>query len=661
MFKRSYFDNSIPAFILQSEDEILGALTSAHQFELTAQQRNAWIAQIVNLKQQLAKCLSGHVYFEFTIPRMGKRVDVVLLIQNTVFVIEYKTGEHLSDRSHDRHAIDQVVDYALDLKNFHEGSHSKRIVPILVTTGAPAAVVNVQWDADQIARPLLSNGDNIEEIIRLVVEGESISDTDARDWSESGYKPTPTIIEAAQALYQGHAVEEISRSDAGVKNLSNTTECILDIITNSRKNGRKSICFVTGVPGAGKTLAGLNISTRKVEGTEEHAVFLSGNGPLVTVMREALARDRVARAKANGNPINKKAALQKVSAFIQNIHHFRDEGLRSDNPPVEHVVVFDEAQRAWNQAHAERFMVQKRGALSFDMSEPEFLISLMDRREDWCTIVCLIGGGQEINTGEAGLTEWFDALAKRFQHWDVYHSGHLNQRTYSWGQDLNAKLRNLRAKKEEALHLAVSVRSYRAEKLSDFVEAIIDGDAERARHLYLALEKYPLAITRDLSRAKNWLRNHARGTERIGLVASSGAIRLKPEGLQVKSEIDPANWFLNNRDDIRSSFYLEDVATEFDIQGLELDWTCMCWDADYRREADEWRHYSFKGTKWQHVKDAFRKVYLANAYRVLLTRARQGMVILIPRGDEADHTRYPHFYEEIFEFLLRCGITEITP
>ncbi|WP_420333401.1 DUF2075 domain-containing protein [Roseibium sp.] len=613
--------------------------------------------QITHLKEQLAECPAGHVYFEFTIPRMGKRVDVVLLFQDFVFVIEYKTGGRLTDRTHDRYAIDQVVDYALDLKNFHEASHNKRIVPILVTTGAPAAAIGIQWDADQVAKPLLSNGDNIKDIVRLVLGRESGGDADAKSWSESGYKPTPTIVEAAQALYQGHAVEEISRSDAGAKNLSHTADCISDVITRSRDNGRKSICFVTGVPGAGKTLAGLNISTRKVEGTEEHAVFLSGNGPLVAVLREALARDEVERVKAQGSPINKKAALQKVSAFIQNIHHFRDEGLRSEKPPVEHVVVFDEAQRAWNQAHAERFMVQKRGASSFDMSEPEFLVSLMDRREDWCTIVCLIGGGQEINTGEAGLTEWFDALAKRFQHWDVYHSGHLNQRTYSWGQDLNAKLSNLHAQQEKALHLAVSIRSYRAEKLSDFVGAIIDGDADRAREIHSMLKNYPLAVTRDLHRAKDWLRHHARGTERMGLVASSGAIRLKPEGLQVKNTIDPANWFLNGKDDIRSSFYLEDVATEFDIQGLELDWTGMCWDADFRREGEAWGHYAFKGTKWQQVKDEFRRVYLANAYRVLMTRARQGMVIFVPKGDGSDYTRLPAFYNEIFDFLIECGIS----
>jgi Schlafen group 3, DNA/RNA helicase domain len=666
MSKRAYYENSIGSFLAEDQGSVLGALTNAHGFSLDILQKNAWIEQIANLKEQLVGLPQGRIYFEFAIPRMGKRVDVVLLIQGIVFVLEYKTGAG----DYDRHAIDQVVDYALDLKNFHEGSHSRAIVPILVATNARPQSNELCWDDDRVAKPLFSNGDDLGDLIANVLsalgqgavpapgfsEGEQ---EPFKQWSETGYKPTPTIVEAAQALYQEHAVDEISRSDAGAKNLTHTADCISEIIAKSKATGRKSICFVTGVPGAGKTLAGLNISTRKVEGTEEHAVFLSGNGPLVLVLREALARDEVERAKAQGQPVNKKAALQKVSAFIQNIHHFRDEGLRSDAPPVEHVVVFDEAQRAWNQAHAEKFMVQKRGASTFDMSEPEFLISVMDRRQDWCTIVCLIGGGQEINTGEAGLTEWFDALAKRFRHWDVYHSGHLTHENYSWGQDLGAKLADLHAVEESALHLAVSIRSFRAEMLSDFVGAIIEGDGTRASGIHAALTNYPLVLTRDIQHAREWLRQHARGTERLGLVASSGAMRLKPEGIHVKANIDPANWFLNGKEDIRSSYYLEDVATEFDIQGLELDWTGVCWDADFRMEDDGWGYYAFKGTKWQNVNDLYRRVYLANAYRVLLTRARQGMVIFVPKGDESDYTRPPSFYDQTFAFLKSCGIAEL--
>ena len=662
MIRRSYYRNSIPAFLTTHQDQILGELTDSHHFSsLDIMQKNAWIEQIKNLKEQLQNFRDGEIFFEFSIPRMGKRVDVLLLIKGIVFVLEYKVGA----QKYDQHAVDQALDYALDLKYFHEGSHNKFIIPILVSTKAPFQSNKIYWFKDKVAEPLLSNGiDLINLITKALADMEQsnrcnkLEDLDADAWTESGYKPTPTIVEAAQALYQGHSVEEISRSDAGAKNLTITADCISDIIEDSKKSGRKSICFVTGVPGAGKTLAGLNISTRKTEGQEEHAVFLSGNGPLVAVLREALARDEVARVKAQEQTISKKEALRKVSAFIQNIHHFRDEGLKSEAAPIEHVVVFDEAQRAWNQAHAEKFMIQKRGVSEFDMSEPEFLISVMDRKQDWCTIVCLIGGGQEINTGEAGLTEWFEALKKRFQHWDIYHSGQLMNKNYSWGQDLVSKLSELNVTKKEALHLAVSVRSYRAEKLSDFVGAVIDGNAIKAKNIYSSLKNYPLALTRNIEKAREWLRDKARGTERLGLLASSGAIRLKPEGVYVKSSIDPAIWFLNGKEDIRSSYYLEEVATEFDIQGLELDWTGVCWDADFRRVIDGWGLYAFKGTKWQNIKDSYRRVYLANAYRVLLTRARQGMVIFVPKGDERDYTRAPSFYDGTYEFLKACGVPE---
>lgn len=674
MFARSYYHASIAEFLSAHQDKILGELAHNHHFALDIAQKNAWLEQIMHLKGQLTNVRNGQVFFEFSIPRMGKRVDVVLFLKDVIFVLEYKAGA----QTHDRYARDQVLDYALDLKNFHEGSHHKHIVPILIATKAPKITIpELTWHADKVAAPILCSGSGLSEIISGVlshlgkpsnqrfVPAYGFSDNeqeefDADRWADSNYKPTPTIIEAAQALYQGHNVAEISRSDSGAQNLTLTSNCISEIIAYSKANRRKSICFVTGVPGAGKTLAGLNISTQKLDpSSEEHAVFLSGNGPLVTVLREALARDETERSKKDGQSISKKDALRSVGAFIQNIHHFRDYHLEPAIVPSDHVVIFDEAQRAWDQNHAEKFMVQKKGQKSFDMSEPEFLIGVMDRRPDWATIVCLIGGGQEINTGEAGLIEWFNALQKRFQHWDVYHSGQLTHKTYSWGEDLGSKIATLHATEKKELHLAVSIRSFRAEKLSEFVGAIIEGDAAAARDMKKHIQNYHMAITRDISTARTWLRHHARGTERLGLIASSGAMRLRPEGIHVKSKIDPANWFLNGKEDIRSSYYLEEVATEFDIQGLELDWAGVCWDADFRREGNQWGYYDFKGSKWQNVNDRYRRVYLANAYRVLLTRARQGMVIFVPAGDDQDHTRPPRFYDETWEFLKDCNIDEI--
>ncbi|HEY2467304.1 MAG TPA: DUF2075 domain-containing protein [Terracidiphilus sp.] len=468
-----------------------------------------------------------------------------------------------------------------------------------------------------------------------------------------GYKPTPTIIEAAEILYRTHEVTDISRKDASAKNLQETSASVSAIVDQARQSSRKSICFVTGVPGSGKTLAGLNISTRRSEEHhDEHAVFLSGNGPLVEVLREALARD-----KARREAISKKTAERAVRSFIQNIHHFRDHYVGNDDIPLEKVVVFDEAQRAWTRDQAATFMQRKRGQADFDMSEPEFLISVMDRHPDWCTVVCLVGGGQEINTGEAGISEWINALESRFPDWDVYLSPRIALPEYGSPDQVEKFLASPRVRSDEYLHLAVSMRSFRAEALSDFVGHLIANDSSNARSIYENIRStYPIFLTRNLSAAKDWLRAQARGTERFGLVASSGAQRLRPEGIHIKAEIEPANWFLNPSTDVRSSYYLEDVASEFLVQGLELDWVGVCWDGDFHHRDGTWHHQAFRGSKWQSVNDASRQLYLKNAYRVILTRARQGMILFVPMGDSSDRTRPPSFYDGTFEYLRACGI-----
>jgi hypothetical protein len=373
------------------------------------------------------------------------------------------------------------------------------------------------------------------------------------------------------------------------------------------------------------------------------------------VLREALARDQSARTGRS------KAHVQReVRTLIQKIHHFRDDYAHSHAMPSEHVVVFDEAQRAWTREQASKFMQVKRGLADFNMSEPEFLLSVMDRHDDWCTVVCLIGGGQEINTGEAGLSEWMAAIRDHFPHWRIHASAQIVQPDYDLNREARDFIRQPQVNLNDDLHLGVSMRSFRAEHVSAFIAHILNGEINAARDIYARIaQNYPIVIARNLSAARQWLRERARGSERYGLVASSGALRLRPEGLHMKAGIDPANWFLNSRDDVRSSFYLEDVASEFDVQGLEVDWACVCWDADLRRE-QTWQGYSFKGTRWQVIRDRFRQLYLRNAYRVLLTRARQGMVIYIPRGDDADATRLPEFYDPIHEYLQACGLPDLT-
>ncbi|BEV09915.1 DUF2075 domain-containing protein [Asticcacaulis sp. DW145] len=649
---RAYYTADREKFFSDSDDQILGELARANTSALDLEQKGAWLQQIPILRNALMAIDAFTLYFEFTIPRMGKRADAVVVIGDCIFITEFKVGSE----GFDRHAIEQVEDYALDLKNFHAGSHHLSIVPILVATRAKTSPMSQpELALDHVSKPLLSNVIDLGDILRHAAAQHRHRQLDVAQWASSGYRPTPTIIEAARALYARHDVRDIARSDADAINLSRTQDYIAAVIEDAKSHQRKTVCFVTGVPGAGKTLAGLNIATQRSEShADEHATFLSGNGPLVDVLREALARDQSARTGRS-----KKHVERDVRAFIQNIHHFRDDNAGSATIPSEHVVVFDEAQRAWTRTQASKFMQAKRGIADFDMSEPEFLLSVMDRHPDWCTVVCLIGGGQEINTGEAGLSEWMAAIRARFTHWRVYASGQIVQPDYDLNHDARSFIQQDQVTLSDDLHLGVSMRSFRAETLSGFVAHLLNGEAEAARTAFAQLTAYPIVITRDLNVARCWLRRKARGTERYGLVASSGAYRLKSEGLHVKASIEPANWFLNDREDVRSSWYLEDVATEFDVQGLELDWVGVCWDADYRYSDDGWQHHKFAGTKWRHVNDAFAQLYLKNAYRVILTRARQGMVIFVPKGDADDPTRPPGFYDATYAFLKACGLQDL--
>lgn len=656
--QRAYYQASITEFLSHDEHFIIGQLAIAHTHALEELQKGAWLRQIGILKRELQNFSDGHLLLEFAIPRMGKRADAILLLRETVFVLEFKVGS----TTYDQAGKDQVLDYALDLKNFHAGSHHARIRPLLIATQAPAYHNTAYIGADLVYDAQFGNEHQIAELLRQS-ETDTGSQLDVEAWLQAGYHPTPTIIEAAQALYKGHQVADISRSDAGAENLVITGACIADIIEQSKQLGQKSICFVTGVPGAGKTLAGLNIATERTKvDAQEHAVFLSGNGPLVDVLREALARDSVQEARQRGHRLDKKQALSEVRSFIQNIHHFRDEALRTSAPPIEKVTVFDEAQRAWTAQQATKFMQQKRGQADFGMSEPEFLVSVMDRHTDWCTIVCLIGGGQEINMGEAGLSEWLRAFQEQFQAWHIYYSRRIQtDRNYLPDSTAITALHALNAKPLDALHLAVSVRSFRAEKLAAFVQAVLDANKVEAQYLYETYlrDVYPLRLTRQLDTAKSWLQEQARGSERYGLVASSGAHRLKPLGLNIKDKVDVPVWFLNRREDVRSSYYLEDVATEFDIQGLELDWVGVAWDADLWLHQDQWEFRKFKGTKWQNCNSPESRRYLLNAYRVLLTRARQGMILFVPEGNATDPTRLPMWYDSTYHFLLDIGIVEI--
>ena len=657
---RAYYSSSVSSFLRTSPDSVLGEVARNSGFAIELGQRDAWVKQIKVLREQLMPWDSqGHLFFEFVVPRMGRRIDVLAIIKNTVFVIEFKVGESTFTRS----ALDQVWDYALDLKNFHEPSHDITIAPLLIATETDRgfSTVATSHHNDGVLLPIQVSPSSLKDCIEKVLwMGEGLA-IDPILWVSGRYKPTPTIVEAASALYGHHSVADLSRSDAGAKNLSITSNAVSQLIRRVKDQHRKAICFITGVPGAGKTLVGLDVATKHMDASSElHSVYLSGNGPLVKILCEALTRDEVARKKSKGIRLRVGETRKAVEAFIQNVHHFRDAYLIDERAPVDHVVIFDEAQRAWTLEQTSQFMARKKGRSDFKHSEPDFLISCMDRHSDWAVVVCLVGGGQEINTGEAGISEWIHSIERHYPDWEVHISPHLTDSEYAASNAIESLKTRRDVHFNEDLHLAVSMRSFRAEHVSSLVKHLLDRDVAQAKAALEEVQlRYPIVITRDITKAKQWLKSQARGSERFGIVVSSQAERLRPHAINVRSPMDPVHWFLDDKDDVRSSFYLEDVATEFQVQGLELDWACVVWDADLRIDASGWRHHQFVGNKWQNINKAERQTYLKNAYRVLLTRARQGMVIVVPQGDCEDPTRDPAFYDPIYEYLKGIGMATL--
>ncbi len=689
---RYFYYSDIQSFLKEDIDQIFGKLSRNDEYDTAATQKAAWEQEIVIMKQVLEtyKNEAGWIIFEYTIPRIGKRVDVVLLLRERVFDIEFKAGE-----DEIKHAdVDQVLDYALDLKNFHQGSADRMIVPILVPTENDKISTECMLSHydDGVYEPMIANANSLGTVIKKVLEQQiphQNYQVALADWVKSRYAPTPTIVEAASALYTKHTVADITRREAGDEQLDRTTKYVMDVISETKKNKSKSICFVTGVPGAGKTLVGLNVAIQQsdhdTEGKRDLAVYLSGNGPLVAVLTEALALDKQKQELAKGNKLTLTTARREVAQFIQIIHRYRDQMLGKIKTPirdgkleidpekelrdksagyaeVENIAIFDEAQRSWNMERLAGWLKRKKGVNDFPMSEGEFLIWSLDQREDWAVIVCLVGGGQEINTGEAGIGEWVRAMKETFPDWKVYISNQLTEKEYAEGQVEEMLSEHKNVVFSDDLHLAVSMRSFRAENLSHMVHYLLEGDAKKVTEIYQEIkDRYPIVITRNLDTAKAWLKKKARGSrERYGLLASSKGYRLKPLAIDVRCKPNTVHWFLDDINDVRSSLFLEDAASEFDVQGLELDWTCLVWDGDFRYTNKGWDYYEFNGgTRWNQIKKQERRAYQLNAYRVLLTRARQGMVICVPEGDSEDHTRLPKFYDGTYQYLKSMGFEEI--
>ena len=710
---RCLYNNEIKDFLNESENSILGILSRNYHGTVQSTQTDAWLEEIIII-QNLLKSLNnidGQIIFEYDIPRLGKRIDVTLLINGIIFCLEFKVGESRILEAD----VDQVLDYALDLKYFHKFSSDKIIVPILIATNykSSTSIIAMSVYNDKVVNPLVTGKDGLLKLINDVLVKFPNETSIDNNWIISPYAPTPTIIEAAKALYKNHSVENITRHEADDVFIDRTIAYILAVIKKSKENKEKSICFVTGVPGAGKTLVGLDVAIKQTyQGNpepvkDEGAVYLSGNGPLVAVLTEALAKDNQKQLQDSGKKKNLTDSRREVSKSIQMIHRYRDNMLLKIKNPVEngileidptkavkqeesgfgeveHVAIFDEAQRSWTHKRLADYL--KRGGTygnklkvpNFPMSEASFLIWSLDQREDWATIVCLVGGGQEINTGEAGISEWIKALNDRFQNWKIYISPKLTDKEYAEGQVNELLKDNKNVTYSDDLHLAVSLRSFRAEKLSAFVNALLTFDP-KAGEIYKEIkDKYPIVLTRDMEKAKQWLHDKVRGTERTGVLITKESARYKPLGIHVlqSSDDDAVHWFLDDKLNTRSSNYLEDAATEIQVQGLELDYTCILWDADMRCVNNrKWEYYTFSTknqTKWvKQIPDSELKEekikYMLNAYRVLLTRARSGMVICVPTGNPnktnngfwEDQTRLPEYYDGTYKYLKSLGIDEI--
>ena len=707
---RCLFNDSFDRFVSADNNSLLGVLCDNYHGDALTTTREAWKYEISIMKQILSTYSgeNGQIIFEYDIPRLGKRIDVVLLLKGIVFCIEFKVGESRILEAD----IDQVLDYALDLKNFHKFSQDRIIVPILIATKYNDLSTSVQMSVydDMVVNPLVSGENGVSYLISEVLEKFPDETPVNSNWIISPYAPTPTIIEAARSLYENHSVENITRHEADKVSTDKTITYILKVIQDSKEKQKKSICFVTGVPGAGKTLVGLDVAIKQTyQGREEPvkdegAVYLSGNGPLVAVLTEALAQDNLKRCRDKNEKKKITDSRREVSKSIQMIHRYRDNMLAKIKNPVEngileidpekavklaesgygeveHVAIFDEAQRSWTHKRLADYL--KRGGTygnklkvpNFPMSEAAFLIWSLDQREDWATIVCLVGGGQEINTGEAGISEWIIALNEKFPHWNVYISPKLTDAEYAEGKVNELLKENKNVTFDESLHLGVSLRSYRAEKLSAFVHALLSFDKSASVIYNEIKDRYPIVLTRDMVKAKEWLHKKVRGTERTGVLITKESARYKPLGIHIlpSGDENAVHWFLEDKVDTRSSNYLEDAATEIQVQGLELDYTCLLWDADMRYENGKWCFYRFNGqTKW--VKQTGNtennielQKYMLNAYRVLLTRARSGMVICVPAGNSnktvsgfwEDSTRLPEYYDGTYKYLKSLGIKEI--
>ncbi len=637
----------------------LTAASTERSLSATVQALEAWTGS-VRMLQRTAETLiedapsaaDWYYFLEFEVPRRSRRIDAVILADDTIIVLEWKVGASRYDTA----ALWQTEQYALDLRDFHEGSRDHYIFPILIASEAPAITTGSSHEPGRLVqRVQVANPTNLDQVIRASWESARGTDRAKLDpvaWEEAAYRPTPNIIEAARILYETHDVREISLS--GAQNLDETVQAVLELIRECRETNQRGIAFITGSPGSGKTLAGLQVvhAPEMFGETDAAGVFLSGNMPLVEVISAAIADSAASQG------MTKREAQREVRTFIQHAYLFRNEHAESDNVPPEHVVLFDEAQRAWDAAQVESWT---RGGST--RSEPQILLDVMNRVPDWSVVIAMVGSGQEINRGEAGLGEWGRAIAATHSDWLVRASPAVlpGEAEPPGGRLFESVPADVRLRPDGRLHLRMNVRSPRAERLNAWVDALLDLDLDVARAAFPDPHEYPMFMTRDLSRAKAWLRGLSDEQQRMGLVASAEARRLRAWGVDtrlLKQERGWANWFLKPRGDVRGSDQLEVAATNFDCQGLEIDWAGVCWANDLVPTPlrTDWRVRRFVGSRWTRANEE-RTRYIINGYRVILTRARRGQVIWVPRPEDAsDATLRPEDFDRIAELLTAAGV-----
>lgn len=659
----AYYCDTIASFLNTKARDILNRLLSCTPEEdANTEQIGAWREEIRCLQARLDELnAEGYVVFEYNIVRMAKRIDVVLLLRNVVYSLEFKVGQTYTVDS-----MEQALDYALRLRNFHQMSKDMYICPILIATKETKSFLNIR-DEEKTIGLQKTNGEKLVEIIRKVDECYgSDGEFDFNRWFWSSYCPSPSIIEAAVDAFNSVPVSSIARSEAGQEGIDACVASVDEVIEYARREKKKCLCFVTGVPGAGKTLVGLDIAAKHSSKEDSlYSVYISGNGPLVDVLQEALSRAWLQAGKTK----TKAEGLRKASSLIQDAYEFRNHYLNSPETPFENILIFDEAQRVWNQDKVNNFYLKRKKGSSFTLpnaSEAELAIRFMDRHEDWAVIICLVGLGQDIHNGEIGVFGWFHALLDHYRDWEAFYSPNLFRDNVTDEAERQAIAHFPGSQERNGLHLGVSVRSFRAEKVSAFVDALVENSPQKAHEILLDIQdKYPIYVSRNLVLAKDWIRKMKMGSDRIGVIASSAAKEAGENGLDVPTSrfFNWPNWFLlNDPNDDASSNSLRYSATEFNIQGLEIDYAIVHWGADYRFDGNAFIPYVLRSRGWCKVlESAFRDStneekarWIANAYRVNLTRARQGMVIYVPEGTPYTHDpNYRGNYDQTYDYLTR--------